>query len=340
MIAFLLALAVAVLVDAVLGDPVWRWHPARLMGRLCSLWERSWRELFPTRPGLAGVSTVLSVLFTVFLAAVTLFFYARALHPVVEWCCATFLLYTSIAAKDLLSHAQRVYIALIPCRDVELARERTAMMVGRDTAPLDWEGVVRAVVESVAENMADGVIAPIFAASVAVILQGLSPAMSAPLSAVSAAAIGALIYKAINTMDSMFGYKNERYRDFGRCAARLDDAVNWVPARLSGLAIVAAALLADRDSRAWEIFRRDRLEHSSPNAGNPEAAMAGALGIQLGGESFYAGRAVDKPTLGDPCREIVAGDILRAGSLMIRGTGLFLAAVAVVGMSVSIFLAN
>jgi adenosylcobinamide-phosphate synthase len=180
------------------------------------------------------------------------------------------------------------------------------MIVGRDTAALDEAGVARATVESVAESMVDGVTAPLFFA----VLGG---------------PVGAMLYKAINTMDSMFGYKNERYRAFGWAAARLDDLANFLPARLTSLMIPAAAFLLRLDAKgALFILLRDRRKHASPNSGHTEAAVAGALGVQLGGPSPYFGRMVEKPTLGEAVRSIEPQDILRANRLMLLSSAITL----------------
>ena len=182
--------------------------------------------------------------------------------------------------------------------DLPAARRAVARIVGRDTQNLTAAGVTRAAVETVAENASDGVIAPLLY----MLLGG------APL---------ALTYKAINTMDSMLGYKNEKYLYFGRCAAKLDDAANWLPSRLAALLWVAAAALTGNSAcGAWRIWRRDRRRHASPNSAQTESACAGALGVQLAGPAYYFGEYYDKPTIGDPLREIEPRDILRANRMM------------------------
>ena len=187
------------------------------------------------------------------------------------------------------------------------------MIVGRDTDSLDEQGIARATVETIAENASDGVIAPMLYMAV-----GGVP--------------GAMAYKAVNTLDSMVGYKNERYLNLGRAAAKLDDVVNYVPARVAGVLMCAAAHLAGFDAkRAWKVFRRDRRNHTSPNSAHTEAACAGALGVQLGGGNYYFGEYVEKPTIGDDVRPIEAEDIPRANKLMYVTAGLSLAAAACVG---------
>ena len=178
--------------------------------------------------------------------------------------------------------------------DLPAARKAVSRIVGRDTAELSGEEVARAAVETVAENFSDGVAAPLFY----MLLGG------APL---------ALAYKAVNTMDSMVGYKNDRYLHFGRAAAKLDDAANYIPARLAALAWIGGAAIAGQDAKnAWRIWRRDRRNHSSPNSAQTESACAGALGVQLGGPSRYFGKLYEKPAIGDPLRPVKAADIRRA----------------------------
>ena len=178
------------------------------------------------------------------------------------------------------------------------ARQAVRMIVGRDVERLDRQGVAKAAVETVAENTSDGVVAPLLFMALG----------GAPL---------AVLYKAVNTMDSMVGYKNERYLHLGWAAAKLDDVLNWVPARVSGLVMCLVAPLVGLDGRsAWRVFRRDRLAHSSPNAAHTEAACAGALGVQLAGSNWYFGRLVEKPTIGDDLRPVEPADIARANGLM------------------------
>jgi adenosylcobinamide-phosphate synthase len=225
---------------------------------------------------------------------------------------AIVLIYTTIAAKDLAIHGLKVYRPL-SAGDLAEARRQVSMLVGRDTERLDETGVARAAVESIAENVVDGVTAPLFFA-----------ALFGP--------IGAVVYRATNTLDSMFGYKNERYARFGWASARLDDVANYLPARLTGpLVALAALLLGERPIGSLRILLRDGKAHTSPNAGLPEAAFAGALGVQLGGPSFYFGQSepVEKPTIGEPLQPLEAEHIRRASRLMIATA--VLTAIALVG---------
>ena len=301
--AFLPGLWLACLADFLFGDPRRMPHPVVLIARIATGFETYFRkqEISEKR---AGRYTVIATFITVGLGT---FFISFILFRVSPWLLVSgsvFLLYTTLALRSLSSHAMAVYYSLLQGEesgDLEPARESVGLIVGRSTENLDKDGIVRACVESVAENMSDGVIAPLFFAVSGALLCLLTGcgAFSLPV-----ATLAALLYKTVNTMDSMFGYKNERYLHFGRTAALLDDAVNYIPARLTALVLVAGALLTRQNGfLSWQIFHRDRRQHASPNAGYPEAAMAGALGLQLGGESIYFGKVVAKPTIGDAhCR--------------------------------------
>ena len=293
--SFIFLLCAACVLDLLFGDPRWFPHPVRGIGRCATVLESLTRSL-PLHPRSSGRLTVLLVLLVTATTCLLLLAGLSLLPPIFFWAGAAVLLYTTCAARDLVQHAQEVLRAL-DREDLPAARKALALMVGRDTQDLDEAGLIRACVESLAENMSDGIVAPLFwavcGASLALPAGALGPAFGAVL--------GAMLYKAVNTMDSMFGYKNSQYLDFGSCAARLDDAVNCVPARLSAVALMLTApLYRGSLSRAWRILRRDRRQHNSPNAGWPEAAVAGALGLQLGGTSFYGGKAVVKPFIGDP----------------------------------------
>jgi adenosylcobinamide-phosphate synthase len=236
---------------------------------------------------------------------------AAGLHPWVGVAVELLLLFYCLSARSLADAAMGVWRALVR-GDLAEGRRAVAMIVGRETAALDEEEVARAAVETVAENLVDGILAPLFWA----VLGG------APL---------ALAYKMTNTLDSMIGYRNERYRSFGKVAARMDDGANWLPARLSPpLVGLAAALLNQSGGRAWRLARQEGHRHSSPNAGRPEAAFAGALNIRLGGPNRYHGRWVPKPTIGKGGRAVSAADIPRAVDLMWLTT--VLGVVAAVGV--------
>ena len=222
---------------------------------------------------------------------------AAALHPLLGLAVQMFWCGQALAAKGLVQESTNVYRELTK-PDLPAARIAVSRIVGRDTQALTAEGVTKAAVETVAENASDGVIAPLLY----MLLGG------APL---------ALTYKAINTMDSMLGYKNQKYLYFGRAAARLDDVANYLPSRLAGLLWVAAAALTGSSARgAWKIWRRDRRNHASPNSAQTESACAGALGVQLAGPAYYFGEYYDKPTIGDALRPVEPKDILRADRMM------------------------
>ena len=288
------------LLDALFGDPAWLPHPVVLMGRCISALEKHLRTALPKTPRgeLAGGAAVAAVLPLGTLAVTGLACWAAArLHPALGLALQMLWCGQALAAKGLAQESRNVYKELAK-GDLPAARRAVARIVGRDTQNLTAAGVTRAAVETVAENTSDGVIAPLLY----MLLGG------APL---------ALTYKAINTMDSMLGYKNEKYLYFGRCAAKLDDAANWLPSRLAALLWVAAAALTGSSARgAWRIWRRDRRRHASPNSAQTESACAGALGVQLAGPAYYFGEYYDKPTIGDPLREIEPRDILRANRMM------------------------
>ena len=206
-----------------------------------------------------------------------------------------------------MTEAKKV-VTCLETQGLAAGRRQVAMLVGRDTENLTEEQVIKAAVETVAENTSDGVVAPLLWMA----LFG---------------AAGGLFYKAINTMDSMVGYKNDRYLHFGRAAAKLDDGANYIPARLSALAMIGAASLLKLDGQgAWRIWRRDRRNHASPNSAQTESACAGALGVRLGGNASYFGQLYEKPTIGDPRRPIERADVHRACNLMYGTSGLLLAA--------------
>jgi adenosylcobinamide-phosphate synthase len=235
------------------------------------------------------------------LATASLIGIAGQIHPLLGDAVGIVVLYTTLAARDLASHSLAVYRALEKF-DLAEARRLVSWMVGRDTERLTETEVVRAAVESVAENTVDGIIAPLFFA-------------------VIAGPVGAMAYKAVNTLDSMIGYKNESYIDFGGTAARIDDAANYIPARLSApILTAAAALLGFSASATWRIAWRDGRKNLSPNAGIAEAAVAGALGVRLGGVMERRGRPVSQPEIGDPVVPLARGHIPEANRLMFMAT--------------------
>jgi adenosylcobinamide-phosphate synthase len=326
--SFLCVLAVACLLDLLFGDPRWLPHPVRLIGWFAARMEQCTRRLPVSEWSSGGLTVALVLAAAGFGSAAPLLIAAHFSRPALL-VCAALLLWTTLAARDLISHAMQVHAAL--GESLAAARQRVAMLVGRDTAQLDAPGVIRACIESVAENMSDGIAAPLFWAFVGALI-ALPAGGDCPA---ACAALAAMLYKAVSTMDSMFGYKNERYLRFGWCPARLDDLANFLPARISGFAIALSAPLAGGSmSGAWRVLLRDRRNHASPNSGWPEAAAAGALGVQLGGEASYFGRITRKPLIGDPLRAPSAAQIVSACRLAIAAallclcgfTAIFLAA--------------
>lgn len=304
----------AIILDIIGGDPPWLPHPVRLIGRFASFLEMPLRQIFP-HARTAGAMAVLIVLTVTGLLTYAVIFGAGLLHPYAADVVSIILLYTTFAARDLSRHSLNVYRAL-KAGNIEEARRRVSLLVGRDTDILDEAGVVRATVESVAENTVDGVTAPLFFAFL------LGP-------------LGAMLYKAVNTLDSTFGYKNERYREFGWAPARLDDVANYIPARLTAMLIpVAAVILKLSPLDSLRILLRDGNKHPSPNSGLTEAAVAGALNVQLGGLNYYFGQPSLRPTIGDPVRDLRQNDIPRTNALMF--TTMILAAIIFVAVRFSI----
>ncbi len=311
----------ALLLDFLFGDPHWYPHPVRLIGVICRVSENTTRK-YINNPFTAGFLTVIIVLFV---TGITVFFLLTVCYGfsvLIGDIAAVILLYTSFAARDLIHHSGDVFHRLTDNRNLDEARKAVGKIVGRDTHSLNDSEISKACVETVAENMVDGITAPFFFA----LLFGLfSPYVS--MTAIGFSAVGALLYKAVNTMDSMIGYKNDKYVDFGRIAARLDDFVNLLPSRISGLMVILAAFILKLDYRgAFKIFIRDRLSHSSPNAGHTEAAVAGALGIRLGGPSSYFGKAVSKRFIGDDIFKITPDNIKTSNKLVLLASLLFIAA--------------
>lgn len=331
MIALEGQILIAFLADAVIGDPRWLPHPVRGIGWLAGQSERLYRWLLtvpapsiaaasskasmsPSQPErnwrvarayIAGGLAVATMLAVPCGLAVLALATASEIHPLASDMLSIYIIYSCIALRDLCVHARRVHRALMT-QTLSEAQRCVSMIVGRDTGRLDASGVAKATVESVAESFVDGVTAPLLYAAL------LGP-------------MGALAYRVINTLDSMFGYRNERYRRFGWVAAKLDDCANYVPARLSAPLLAMAAGVSGASARsAWRILLRDGRNHASPNAGLPEAAMAGALHLQLGGTSYYSGTAVAKPTIGDGHRLANAQDIRRASRIIAVASVFFL----------------
>lgn len=270
--------------DLILGDPRALPHPVVAIGKLISFLEPRLRSAFQSER-LAGVVLLVTTVGTTYGAAALLIALAYLVAPDAGLVVSIYLAWVSLAARSLHVESSKVAHAL-ERDDLPGARLALSYIVGRETEDLAEPDVVRGAVETVAENTGDGVIAPL-----CYLMLG-GPAL-------------ALAYKAVNTLDSMVGYKNERYLHLGWASARFDDLANYLPARLTGVLIVLAAPLCALDAgNAWRIMRRDSRQHSSPNSGFPEAAAAGALGVQLGGANRYFGKLVEKPTIGDAAQPL------------------------------------
>ena len=288
------------MLDLIFGDPQFKYHPVCLIGKLISGTEKLLFLLFPAKKRARILSGAVLVLVV---CGVSTFVPWVILHFLYRWkffagfAVETFFCYQLLAMKSLKTESMKVYYAL-KTQGVESARRAVALIVGRDTEVLDEKGIAKAAVETVAENASDGVIAPLFY----MMLFG---------------GAGGFFYKAVNTMDSMVGYKNERYEDFGRAAAKTDDVLNFLPARICGIFLAVSAFLLGYDGKgAFRIFFRDRKNHASPNSAQGEAAVAGALQVQLGGDAWYFGKLYHKLTIGDNKRDIEPEDIVRANRIL------------------------
>ena len=304
----------AFILDQIFGDPRNFPHPVVIIGKLISAMERFTRKVFPkTNKGelAAGAFTwlvVATVSFAVpFIALVLL----AKVNVWAAFALNTFWSYQIFASKSLKEQSMLVY-RYLEAEDLPNSRKYLSWIVGRDTSELDPEEITKAVVETVAENTSDGVTAPMLYMII----------MGAPLG---------MLYKAINTMDSMLGYKNDRYMYFGRIPAKIDDVANFIPARITGLLMCLTAPLIGLDGgNAYRIYKRDRLKHLSPNSGHLEAACAGAMRIMLGGDSYYFGKLVEKASLGDPDREVRITDIPLSIKMMYASSLAMLALLEVV----------
>ena len=288
------------LLDLLLGDPEKIPHPVVLIGTLISKAEKLIRPRFPAdKRGerLGGLLMAAAVAAVCFVVPAVILFLAGLVNGWLRFALEVFWCWQIFAARTLAKEARMVR-AKVDAGDLPGSRTQIARIVGRDTSELSMTEIIKACIETVAESASDGVIAPMFFIAIGGVPMGF-------------------LYKAINTMDSMVGYKNDKYRYFGTAAARLDDVANFIPARLTALFMIAAAPLLGLDGKgAMAMWKRDRLKHLSPNSGNPESAVAGALGVQLGGDATYFGKLFKKSTLGDPLREVVPEDIERAVRLM------------------------
>ena len=296
-------LAAACLLDAAVGDPRWFPHPVRWMGSLVDWYDRRVYQLLlsPAKQRIAGLLLAVVLPSGAYAVGVLLIWFGSSIDPVWGSTVAVLMAWTTLAARDLIDHVLAVQRALQSASLTE-ARTAVAKIVGRDTEEMDESDIVRATVETIAESTADGIIAPLFYLALG----------GPPL---------ALAYKAVSTLDSMIGHLDDRYRWFGWASARLDDVANFIPARITALLLVLSVGIVSRSwaamRRTWKILHRDGGRHPSPNSGRPEAAMAGALGVQLGGINRYDGFAIERPCLGDPDQPLTRAHIGRALTLMI-----------------------
>ena len=314
----MIALTIGFLLDLIFGDPHWLPHPICLIGSMISKLETAIRK--------ALLKTEKSELFGGVVLAILVITVSTAVPYGILWAAGTvslwlkiaveaFMCYQILSVKSLKTESMKVYYEL-KRGDLPGARKMVAMIVGRDVQDLDMEQVTKAAVETVAENTSDGTVAPML------------------FMAIGGAPLG-FFYKAINTMDSMIGYKNDQYFYFGKFAARLDDIVNYIPARISAYLMIIASCFLKLDYRnAWRIFKRDRYNHASPNSAQTESVCAGALDIQLAGDAYYFGKLYQKKTIGDPLRPIAYEDISLANRLL-YGTAYLTFTLCIIGMGVA-----
>ncbi|MBO4845556.1 MAG: cobalamin biosynthesis protein CobD [Lachnospiraceae bacterium] len=300
----MIALMIGYVLDLIIGDPHGIPHPVVAIGKLISCLEKALlkKRSDQKKEFLSGLLLCVTVIITTVMLTTMVTVGAYLIHPYLGMAVEAILICYLLAARCLQKESMKIYKDVAE-NDIDKARKDLSMIVGRDTDKLDYKGILKAAVETVAENTSDGVIAPLIYASIAGALLGLA-------------------YKAVNTMDSMVGYHNERYEYFGKCAAILDDIVNFIPSRLSALFIIASSFILRLSDKAYsplmafKIWKRDRLNHKSPNSAQTESAVSGCLGLKLGGPSFYGGVLSDKPYIGDEIKEIEKEDIVRACRLM------------------------
>ena len=287
----------AYIIDIIIGDPRWFPHPVVIIGKAVRFLEGKIRRTSLIGRKKGGIILCFAVVIPVYFITwgiVEGCFFINSLFGMI----VTALLASMTLATRSLYDESKIVLTALNHGNIEEARKNLSMIVGRDTENLDEQGICRAVIETVSENLSDGIVAPMFYLA----LGGVPLAMA---------------YKAVNTLDSMVGYKNERYADIGWFSAKMDDIWNWIPARLTGLIIVAVSFILRLNWRdSWKIMRRDGRNHSSPNSGMPEAASAGALNIQLGGKIQYFRKIFYKPTIGDRIKEINKDDVKKAWVIM------------------------
>jgi len=318
----ILAVAAGFLLDFLFGDPAWIYHPIRMIGNLISLLTRLIRRALPKTKAGERFGGALLVILTIAVSAGVSWLILCVLYrisPIAGIAAEAVFCGQIVAARSLQQESMKIY-QLLKNDDLDGARKAVSMIVGRDTDKLSKEGVIKATVETVAENASDGVIAPLFWM-------------------MAGGAVWGFGYKAINTMDSMVGYKNQEFRYFGTCAAKTDDCVNFLPARLAAFFMIASSFLLRMDAQnAARIWKRDRRKHASPNSAQTESVMAGALSLQLADDASYFGEIVHKQHIGDAEREPVPEDIIRADRLMMTASWLSVFVFALLRFAVSAML--
>lgn len=293
----MLSYTIGLVLDFIIGDPNNPFHPVRIIGSLGIKLENITRRVFKNLK-ISGFVTWLGVILITFLVNSLIVRLAFSISNIFGIIIEGILLYFCISSKGLKVEGLKV-IKVLESGDIEGARKQLSYIVGRDTKALDEEGIIRAVIETVAENTSDGIIAPLLFGALG----------GAPL---------AMTYKAVNTCDSMFGYKNDKYIDFGFVPAKMDDLFNYIPARITGYLVIFAAFILGLDYKnSYRIYKRDRYNHTSPNSAHPESAVAGALGIRLGGANYYFGKIVEKPTIGDKNKVIEISDLYKTNNILL-----------------------
>lgn len=312
MVISLFALLIGFVMDLIIGDPRFIPHPVCFIGNLISKTEKCIRKIFPkTKGGEITGGIILVVIILIISTAIPTFIliYLEKINVYFRLIAESIMCWQILATKSLKKESMKVYNELIN-GNIEKARYNVSMIVGRDTNALDDTGITKAAIETVAENTSDGVIAPML------------------FCALGGAGLG-FLYKAINTMDSMVGYKNEKYLYFGRAAAYLDDIANYIPSRLSAIIMLLSSVFLRFDTKgAWKVWINDRRKHASPNSAQTESVCAGALGIRLAGDAFYHGKLCKKPFIGTETRPIEYEDIKKTNKLMYTTAIIFMLLIA------------
>lgn len=298
----MIAILLGVFLDLLIGDPYNMPHPIKLMGHIINFEEKFVRKFFKTKKGLEFGGLIIC-LFNIALGFLPIYLLLSVLNKNWQLIISSIIIFFSLSARTLSYEAKQVKKALDI--SLEAGRNRVKYIVGRNPDYLDRQGIIKATVETVSENTSDGVIAPLFYAIL------LGPA-------------GAMMYKFVNTMDSMLGYKNEKYLHLGRWPALIDDLYNFIPARITGYVMALTSFDYKKIKNNFRIIKRDHNKHSSPNAGYPESAISAILGVSLGGSQYYGSDYVVKPTIGEDLRPIESADINRACSVLFKTESIFL----------------